>query len=671
MGAGRMAVVLALVLAGCASRGDVPARPVPEAEVRSGSGPAVSVARPIPAPVVPSRGFQRAIQAGTRTSTGEPGDRYWQQWVDYDIDARVDESAKTLRGSERITYHNRSPYRLSGLVFNILQNYHAPGVERKRSAPVTGGATIDRVSFEGTEIEGGVGQNRPGWSVEGTLMYVTLPRPVVPNGIVELEVEWTFPIPERGASARMGHTGDELLYLAYWFPQVAVFDDVIGWHADPFRGNAEFYSDFGSYRVTIDAPEGWLVMSTGTLENPDDVLAPDVAERLWRAESSDTVVHVVAHEVDGSATADSPTGRLQWEFAADSVRDVAFAVMRNHAWDAARAEVGDRNGDGRAEYARVDAFWRASASRYDDAWRYAQHSVEFLSEFTGLAYPWPHMSVFEGAGIIGGGMEYPMMTLVGSYETRSDTALYGVIAHEIAHMWVPMTLNSNERRYAWLDEGTTSFNDNAASAAFYPERDAWSGSRDGYLQAVMGGWDAPIMRWSDMHRSGDAYSIASYSKPAEVLRTLRHLLGEETFMEAYHAFYDRWAFRHPYPWDLFNTFEDVAGRELDWFWRAWYHESSQEGEWYLDRAVSAVERLPGGETRITIADEGWIPMPVPLRITRADGEVLERTIPVDRWLTGADRATMVVPEGSPVQKVVIDPDALYPELDRSNDVWQR
>jgi hypothetical protein len=412
-------------------------------------------------------------------------------------------------------------------------------------------------------------------------------------------------------------------------------------------------------------------MSTGTLENPDAVLAPDVAGRLREAGTSDDVVHVVRHGRAESATAHSPTERLQWEFVADSVRDVAFAVMRNHAWDAARAAVGDRDGDGQSEYARVDVFWRADAPRYRSAWRYAQHAVQFLSAFTGLPYPWPHMSVIEGGGIIGGGMEYPMMTLIGDYTTRSDTALYGVTAHEIGHMWVPMTLNSNERRYAWLDEGTTSFNENHARSDFYPGADAYSGDRDSYLQAARGAWGGPIMRWSDRHRPGGAYGVASYGKPATVLRALEGMLGEESFQSAYRAFYRRWAFKHPYPWDLFNTFEDVTGRDLEWFWRAWYYESVQDGKWYLDRAVVGVTPLPDGGTEITIADEGWVPMPVPVRITRSDGEVLERTIPVDRWLEGADRATIVVPPGSPIQEVVIDPDRWYPELDRGNDVWRR
>ncbi|MFW5952366.1 MAG: M1 family metallopeptidase [Gemmatimonadota bacterium] len=662
-----MIALFVLAVGGCATGAG------PESEVVTPAAEPELAERPIPYPVDPPPEFRRAIERDTRTTRGVPGAEYWQQWVDYDIDARVDVEARTLTGAERITYHNNSPHELPFLVINLAQNYHAEGVERVRPTDeVTGGVAIERVAVEGRELNPTTSQRVPGWMVQGTVMYLVLPEPIAANATATLAIDWSFPIPQRGASGRMGYSGDELLYLAYWFPQVAVFDDVIGWHADAFRGNAEFYSDFGHYRMTVDAPEGWLVMSTGSLDNPEEVLAPDVAERLAAAESSDDVVHVVRHEDAGAATARAPDGRLQWEFTADSVRDVAFAVMREYGWDAARAPVGDRDGDGETEYTRVDAFWRAYARNYDDAWRYAQHSIDFLSRYTGLPYPWPHMSVVEGGGIIGGGMEFPMMTLIGDYNQAGADALYNVTAHELGHMWVPMIVNTNERRYAWLDEGTTTFNENNARAEFFEgEDDPYPGEQASYLNVVRSGMEGPIMRWSDFHRPGPAYGVASYAKPAAVLHALRGVLGEERFNEAHRAFYDRWGFKNAYPWDLFNTFEDVAGEELDWFWRSWYYESTQDGDWYLDHAVAAVERLDDGRTRITIDDLGWVVMPVHLRIVREDGEVLERVIPVDRWLAGADQATITVPAGPPVQEVVIDPEGYFPDLDPRNDVWRR
>lgn len=625
--------------------------------------------RPIPYPVQAPAEYRRAVARGTRSTTGALGPSYWQQRVDYAIQARVDAGTRTLTGSEAIRYHNNAPTPLPTLILNLLQNYHAEGAERIRRAEVTGGFEIGRVAVNGQELDVSASGQTPGWGIDGTLMYVVLPEPVPASGAVDLAIEWSFALPQAGASGRMGYSGDELLYLAYWYPQLAVYDDVFGWHADQFLGNAEFYSDFGSYDVTIDAPVGWLVMSTGTLENPDEVLAPDVAERLRESESSDDVVHVVTHGGTDAATAQSADGRLRWVFTADSVRDVAFAVTRNHAWDAARTPVGDRDGDGATDYSRVDAFWRAAAENWAEAWRYAQHSIDFLSRFTGLAYPWPHMSAVEGGGIIGGGMEFPMMTLIGDYNRRGGDALYSVIAHELAHMWVPMILSTNERRYAWLDEGTTSFNENNARAEFLEGSDPYSGEQQGYLSVARMGAEGPIMRWSDLHRPGRSYSVASYAKPAAVLHALRGVLGAETFERAWREYYDRWAFRHPYPWDMFNTFEDVAGRDLDWFWRSWYYESTQDGNWYLDQAVADVERLANGEVRITVRDLGWVPMPVHLRITRSDGEVLERTIPVDRWLAGADEAAITIPAGPEVTGVAIDPEGYFPDIDRRNNDW--
>lgn len=657
-------LILVVLTAACGSapapEGPAPERPRTVAELE----------RPLPDPVIPPAGYLNAIRQGTRTATGEPGPSYWQQRADYVIETRVDPTARTLTGSETIRYRNASPDTLPVLVLNLTQNFHAEGAIRMEEAEVTGGIDLEHVAVNGSEL-GPTGGRMPGFAVEGTLMYVVLPRPLLPGATTELEIEWSFAIPQAGASGRMGYSGDELLYLAYWFPQMAVYDDVVGWHVEPFRGNAEFYSDFGDYDLTIDAPAGWLVMSTGTLQNPEEVLRPEVIERLRRAESSDEVVQVVSHDGAGAATLTGGNGRLLWRFRADDVRDAAFAVMREYAWDAARTPVGDQDGDGVEDYARVDAFWREYARFWDDAARYAQHSLDFFSRFTGLPYAWPHMSVVEGGGIIGGGMEFPMMTVIGDYNTAGDTALYNVIAHELAHMWQPMMLSSNERRYAWFDEGMTTFNENNSRMEFHPGENHHLPDQRSYIQVAAAGQEGPIMRWSDFHYPGPAYGVASYPKPASVLHALRGVLGEATFNRAFQEYFDRWAFRHPYPWDMFRTFEDVSGEDLEWFWRSWYYESTQDGLWVLDQAVANVERVPGGATRITVRDEGWVPMPVHLAITREGGEVIHEVIPVGRWLEGATEASITVPAGGAVTRVEIDPEQYFPDTDRSDNVWNR
>jgi aminopeptidase N len=377
------------------------------------------------------------------------------------------------------------------------------------------------------------------------------------------------------------------------------------------------------------------------------------------------VVHVVTADdlAAGRATTPGTDGRLRWRFVADTARDVAFSATRASLWDAVRTPVGDRDGDGRADYARVDVLWRASAARWQHAWRYGRHAIDFLSRWTGLPYPWPHMTIVEGGGIIGGGMEFPMMTLIGDYNEGTDEDLYNVVAHELGHMWVPMMVGTDERRYAWMDEGTTTFNENRARAEFRPGQRQDQNDQLDYLGAARAGMEGELMRWSDFHYPGPAYSIASYSKPATLLATLRALLGTDTFDRTYREYLRRWRYRHPKPWDFFNTFNTVSGRTLDWFWRTWYYET-----WTLDQAVASV--APGAEgTTIVIEDRGLAPMPVRLTITRADGTVEEREIPVETWLAGAVRAEMLVAPGAPVTAVEIDAARVFPDANRGNNRW--
>ncbi len=622
-----------------------------------------SVERPTPYPVTVPAEFQRAIAAGTRTTTGRPGPRYWQNAASYTLTARLLETQKRLEGSGRIVYYNRSPVVLDQLHLDLTQNFHAEGAVRAEPAEVTGGVDIGPVVVDGTALR--PGSRGPRYQVAGTRLVIVPPRPVQSGDTAVIEVAWAFRIPQAGAGARMGYAGDDLFFLAYWYPQMAVFDDIVGWHPDPFVGTTEFYADFARYDVTIDAPAGWLVLSTGVLANAEEVLAPDVLDRLRRAEASANVVTVVSQSQFDRATGAGTNGRLRWRFVADSVRDVAFSVTRRSIWDAGRTPVGDRNGDGRVDHARVDALYRSSARFWTNAARYSAHAIDFLSRYTGVPYPWPHMSAVEAGEIIGGGMEFPMMTLIGDYNQRGDSALYNVIAHELAHMWVPMIASTDERRYSWLDEGTTTFNENQARMEFFPGLNHNLPDQQAYLQVARTGGEGEMMRRSAHHYDSAAYVTASYAKPATVLVALRGVLGEETFIRAYREFLQRWKYRHPYPWDLWNTFEDVSGHDLDWFWRAWYYET-----WTLDQAVASVTAGSDG-TRIVVEDRGLVPMPVHLTITLANGETVRQVVPVDEWLAGKRRAQVVVQTPSPAVRVEIDPERAFPDVDRRNNVWAR
>jgi hypothetical protein len=620
--------------------------------------------RPIPYPMKTSVQFDAAVQAGARTLEGRPGPSYWQQSARYAIEATVDPDEKRVDGTTRIVYHSNSPTPLSVLRVRLNQNLHAEGVPRHDPAEVTGGFDFRSVTAGGVQLSDSA-TRAPRYQVHGTIMLVWLPEPLATGDSATVDLEWSYRIPKAGANGRMGWDADNLIYLAYWYPQVAVFDDVSGWQNDPFLGRAEFHSNFADYDVRITVPDGWIVVGTGELENAEQVLSPTVLERLRRAEASDEVVNVLTVEDfgPGVATRSSDDGRLTWHYTAGQVRDVAFSITRESLWDAARSPVGDRDGDGDTDYTRVDALYRAAAASWVDAAAYAQHSIAFLSSYLDYPYPWSHMTAVEGENIIGGGMEYPMMTLIGAYRGMPTSVLYGTIAHEFGHMWFPMIVNSDEIRWAWMDEGTTVFNTAQAAADFYPETDPEFDEIRQYVGAANAGYDATMMRWTDWEYP-TAWGVAAYPKPAAAMLALRGVMGEEAFLEAFRGYVDTWAFKHPKPEDFFNWFETAAGRDLGWFWRSWYFE-----QWMLDHAISGVE-TSGSETRITVEDLGELPMPARVAVEREDGSIEHVEVPVDTWLEGARSAVLTVSSSPAVTRVTLDPEQRSPDRDRSNDMWR-
>ncbi len=629
--------------------------------------------RPVPNPIsheIPPS-FYRAVEKGTRTHSGEPGPRYWTQQTEYRIDVELHPSEKILTGSSAIRYVNNSPDTLNVLVLELAQNVHKEGMVRNEMTEVTGGMRIDTLVIRGSGAQESrqyfqaLRDNRSSYYVEGTQMIVRPSRPLMPGSSVALNLEWEMDIPQQGAGGRMGYSQDNLFYLGYWYPKMQVYDDVNGWFTDPFRINSEFYHGFGSYELNITVPEQWIVSATGELTNAKEVLQPRIYSRLQRAHASDSVMQVAGRDDFDNVTVSPQEGKVTWSFEAENVRDVAFGVTRQSMWDAVRAPAGDRDGDGQTEYTHINAFYRSSAPQWENAARFSRHSISYLSDFTGLPYPWRHMTAVEGGGIIGGGMEFPMMTLIGSYNGQPASSLYAVIAHELAHMWVPMMVSTNERRYSWMDEGTTTFNEDNAKSDYYPDTDFKMQTFESYLGITGTGLEGPVMRWSDFHYSNAAYGTASYPKPASILFALRGLLGEELFSEAYRTFLERWQYKHPYPWDFFNTFEDVAGRDLDWFWRSWYYEA-----WVLDQAVGRVQSTESG-TRILIEDRGEVPMPAHVRITYEDHTTETRTVAVEHWLKGNTTRLIELHNGKQVTRVEIDSERRYPDADRGNNTWQK
>jgi hypothetical protein len=232
-------------------------------------------------------------------------------------------------------------------------------------------------------------------------------------------------------------------------------------------------------------------------------------------------------------------------------------------------------------------------------------------------------------------------------------------------MWFPMQVGSDEKRHAWQDEGLTRFNQIQAMQEYFRGYDRLSISRNNYIGIARTDLEEPLMRHGDHYRYGTpAYGIASYDKMALNLEMLRALLGEATFMRAYREYGRRWVNKHPTPYDFWNTVENVAGRDLDWFWRTWWFET-----WTLDHAIAGVRTTAAG-VEIDVEDRGMAFMPTRLAITRADASVERREVPVERWLGGARRHTLRL-RGSPaVTKVEIDPDRQFAYVSRDGHRWE-
>lgn len=655
------AAALACATGGPGSAPEPPTRPRPAA-----GDPAMPLVAGVPVfdSVPVPAGYRGAVRRGTRSEEGRPGPEYWQQRVHYDIDARLVPDSARVEGRATVDYVNRSPDTLRSLYVHLYQNVYSAGVQRNRTVQLTGGTDLRAVTFEGDtlremeddRLSAGSAAGRRGYVVRGTLARLFLPEPLAPGEETTLGFAWTFRVPGEW-SFRTGHIDREVFNVAQWYPQIATYDDVAGHHVSPYLGDGEFYLEYGSFELDLTVPEGWLVSATGLLNNPGDVLPTAAVERMRTARSSDTVIAVVdsADVAAGRATRDAEGDLLTWRFRTTvPVRDAAFAASSRYVWDAVGADVGGPEGR-----IRVDALYDPAISHWSEAAAYSKHSLEFFSDYI-TPYPYPRARAAFGPV---GGMEYPMLVFIG--RSSPGEPLYSVLAHEFSHEWVPMMVGTREARYAWMDEGLTTFNESLARSDYFEGSAGRRRDRQLYLQAARAGIEAPVMQHTDYVENDFGRGVAAYMKPATLLHALRTVLGPETFDEAYRTFYREWSWRHPYPWDFFRTVERVAGRELDWFWKPWFFETAT-----LDQAVGGAERTAEG-LRITVENLERAVMPVRIHVETAGGATRRVEWPVEVW-SGRREVTRTIslPPSADVSRVTLDPERRFPDVDRSNNAWE-
>ncbi|HKI96556.1 MAG TPA: M1 family metallopeptidase [Gemmatimonadales bacterium] len=617
--------------------------------------------------------FLSAPGTAYRSGNGAPGPDYWSNRADYSIDATLDTARHAVSGDVVITYTNNSPDSLDVLWLQLDENRFAKGSRSDRVSPlgfpnpITGGVKLTSV-----KIGRDSAYMDADYLVSDTRMRIIPPEPVAPNGgVVHIAVKYSFVIPE-GEAERTGWMNSKsgpIFDVAQWYPRMAVFDDVRGWNTLPFLGNGEFYLDYGDYDYRVTVPAGYLVMGSGTLQNPDSTLTATDRARLEKARQSDATVMIRTPAEVARTAKRRVAGVKTWHFHMRNTRDVSWAASPAFIWDAARVNLPS----GRKALA-MSAYPVESAG--DSAWgrstEYLKGAIEIFSKHW-FEYPWP-VAINVGGPV--GGMEYPGIVFC-SYRGKGKS-LWAVTAHEIGHDWFPMIVGSNERRYAFMDEGFNTFIDVYASnwfnhGEYAPKRDGEYAPKGGnpareFVPYLLDP-DAPaILTPADAVSEHYRHPI-EYYKPALGLVLLREVvLGHDRFDEAFKTYVKRWAFKHPQPLDFFRSMDDVAGEDLTWFWKGWFVH-----KWALDQAmdsVSYVDNDPAKGALITIANLDSLPMPVTVWVKQSSGDTSTVKLPVEIWEGGATW-TFKYPSTTPLDSVVVDPKEQLPDVNPKNNVWSR
>jgi len=607
-----------------------------------------------------------------RTGSGAPGPEYWQQQVDYVIEATLDPAAHSLTGKARVTYHNASPDTLDYLWLHLEQNTfrddgHASAVAARAADGTRRGGSdgyrIDHVR--------GVDGEALALTEHDLVARLDLPAPLAPGGTFAYEIGWSFEVPEN-VFRRFGVEQVEqgrVWELAQWFPCVAVYDDVHGWNTLPYAGSGEFYTDFGDYDVRLTVPREHLVVASGVQQNPQETWTEEQLSRWERARrSTDTVVIRGADEVGRADSRPSGEGPLTWHFRAGRVRTFAFASSEAFLLDAASL-------DGTPEGTLcVSAYPKEGLPTWEKSTQMLRTAMQGFNQ-RWFPYPWPVMTNVNGPE---GGMEYPNIIFCGG--RRNERGLFGVTAHELGHQWFPMLVNSDERRHAWMDEGFNTFIDTFSARDWFtgPEHEAANRNHRGdaarYAPAMLDPDLMPVDTPPDRQPRRLVGSL-QYTKTAVGLVLLREqILGPERFDFAFRTYIRRWAWKSPRPADFYRCMEDAAGMDLAWFWRGWFQETG-----VLDQAVAEVEQpealeavagvIRHGPARVTVENRGALVMPLALRVTFEGGQVRDVRLPAEIWAT-TDRFTETFVSDARIVEVLVDPDGALPDVNRGNNAWK-
>jgi hypothetical protein len=590
--------------------------------------------------------IRHAIDKGSRTLGGEPGPHYWQNRADYTIRVNFNPQSRLVGGSESVAYTNNSPDTLRTLIFKIYPNLYKRGAERMmpvRPEDLTDGVSVSNLAIEGRAHTDSA-HSRRRRSAEGTNMSVEIPA-LGPGQTLHVSLDFSYPL-NKTSHIRTGQVDSSSFFIAYFFPRIAVYDDIDGWNLNPYLGPQEFYNDFCNFSVAVTVPGQYLVWGTGDLVNRRDVLADTYNKRIDAAGIGDGTVTIIdSGDLARKGITRNPDSNT-WKFEAKDVTDFVFALSDHYMWKASSLVVDPATG----RRTRVDAVFNPDHKDFYEVVDFARKTVESMSyRFPAWPYPYPHETVFDGLDQ----MEYPMMVNDNPLDSRPEAI--ELTDHEIFHTMFPFYMGTNETKYAWMDEGWATIGEWLISP--------WIDSTlvDGYgVEPYANGAgkedDLPIITPSTQEEGNDYY-LNSYPKPALGYLYAKDMLGDSLFLKGLHKYIADWHGRHPIPLDFFASMNAGSGRNLDWFWRRWFYDGG-----YPDLAITDVSHKKKGSS-IVITNKGGKPVPIDLTIEFMDSTRTKIHQSVAVWENENRDVTIPVSSVKVIRKVMLgstyDPDS-YP-----------
>ncbi|RLD69295.1 MAG: peptidase [Bacteroidetes bacterium] len=597
--------------------------------------------------------IQRAVKNGTRTNIGEPGKYYWQNKIKYNIKAHFDPGTGLLKGKENIIYTNKSPYFLSSLVINLYPNLYKKG--SKRDKPVHlgdlhDGLIISKIFIDDEEID----PHGEDCYYEGTLLYLSLPTSLQQNKQIKLSIAWEFNM-QKTTQLRTGKYGKNTWFIGYWYPQIAVFDDIFGWDEVPYDGLHEFYSPFADYNVTITVPENQLIWATGIWQNPEAILLKKYLKRYNKSLTSDDIVQIIKPEDLNKNTLQTLKTNLHtWHFKANNVIDFAFAISDHYLWDATSLIV-DKNTKRRTV---INVAYDKNSLDFYDVAKISKKTIQYLSDsMPGIPFPYPRMSVFNG----GGGMEYPMM--VNDRSESNYKEMIDLTSHEISHTYFPFYMGINQERYAWMDEGWAMFLPSELQDRLAKSKNNAKAAYSTFVYNLYAGnsSEATLMTPS-YHIKNYEYYVASYYKPEIAYRILQDLLGKEVFLKAIQSYIHRWNGKYPNPYDFFNTINHVANKDLTWFRKPWFFEFG-----YPDLGIEKVSQEKTS-FNITIEKIGSLPEPIYIKIFYEDDSIAIIKESAEVWKNGNTRYKITHTAKKKIKKLILGNETI-PDINKKNNLY--